>query len=254
MLIEQMEVGNSIDIVVERGDFRFRLRSKIERVGKGRFYISPIMSSTRVFQFRPQDNVTIIYHADRSMWIWEKVNAETVLIQEQYMNVFSSRQPGKSYNRRESYRMSINEEYTFWHYVPLTEEEKEQKRREQEFLAQRMDEMDFDNLDMFGGENLFIEEDGFRIYPFDGLIKNLSETGVAFFANRELMVGDLVQFEIQATNGPIVCRAEVVRIEEERTTKYHKMFGCHFIQSGKELPKYLFELQREKLRKSRTIG
>ena len=116
------------------------------------------------------------------------------------------------------------------------------------------DEMDFDNLDLFGGENLFIEEDGFRIYPFDGLIKNLSETGVAFFANRELIVGDLVQFEIEAATGPIVCRAEVVRIEEERTTKYHKMFGCRFVQSGKELPKYLFELQREKLRKSRTVG
>lgn len=253
MLIDQMEVGNMIDVVVERGEYRFRLRSKVERVGRGRFYISPIMSSTRVFQFTPQDKVTIIYHADRAMWIWDKVDAQTVLVHEQYMNMFSSRLEGKSYNRREAYRMSINEEYTFWHYVPLTEEEQEQKRREKEFLAQRRENVDFDDLDLFGGEDLFAEEDGFRVYPFDGLMKNLSETGVAFFANRDLIVGDLVQFEIATEEGPIVCRAEVVRMEEERTTKYHKMFGCRLLQSGKGLPKYLFELQREKLRKSRTI-
>ena len=249
MLIEQMEVGNFVDVVVDRGDYRFRLRSKVELVEKGKFYISPIMSSTRVFQFQPKDSVTIIYHAGQSMWIWEKIDAQTVLKNDQYMNMFSSRLDGKSYNRREAYRVPISEEWMFQHCIPLSQEEIQQKKREK---AARKG-----NLELALQQYNIIDEDedeDYRIYPFEALVKNLSETGIAFFANRDLVVGDIVKFEVQTTSGdPIVCRAEVVRIENERTTKYHKMFGCRLLQSGKGLAKHLFEVQREKLRKSRTL-
>ena len=64
MQLKDMKVGKSIDILINREGYNYKLVSKVEEVGVGKVYISLITARNRVFMFRSDDKVQFIYKTD----------------------------------------------------------------------------------------------------------------------------------------------------------------------------------------------
>ncbi len=230
MRLENLKVGRGLEIYVTRAGYRYRLVSTIESTMQGKVYITLIASGSKVFRFLDTDEVDIIYRDETHILQWDKVKGTIETVDKTPMHCFASNKEGVSFNRRESFRVDIGDEivlYRFHHKEAI----------------EKAEELEMDD---YGNEvgTVTVEE-------FEGFLKDVSENGCGFYTNQLLNIGDEIGFPLFTSFGSMYFKGEVVRHMERRNDKFMEFYGCTFLRSDKNLGKYLFALQRERLQKQR---
>lgn len=84
------------------------------------------------------------------------------------------------------------------------------------------------------------------------LVKDLSETGVGIVSDVLMDVEDSIRLRISDAGYLMSINAVIVRIQEEKD-KRDRIYGCQFTEKVPKLSQYIMQIQRDKLKASRTV-
>lgn len=222
MLIKDMQVGKTLEILIDREGYHYRFVSKIEGVTTNSVAVSLIAAAKRTFHFEETDDITIVYRAER-MWKWEHVKGGIAMLEGFPVHTFFSKAEGVTYNRREAFRVPIGEKLLMHYFVkeinPNSEED----------------------------ADAIIE----KMVPFDGLLFDLSITGAGIYTNEELAAGAKITFDLATNLGVINCNGNVIRESSVYDRPFKFFYGCEFFKVNNSLERYLVERQRLILQRER---
>lgn len=236
MLLTEMKAGKSVEILINRDGYKYRLVSKIEEVGKDCIFISLIATKTKIFQFEKDDKVEIIYRAEERLFKWSRIKGRMEELDGEKVHCLFGNQEGENYNRRNAYRVYVGLEVELFQYMVkpgLTPDMIIEMKSEQKELS---------------------ETDIYDITKSRCLVKDISEGGIGLFANERLPLSAELAVHIPTQFGLLKLKLTVIRTTEERYELYRYFYGCNITESEKQLIKYLFHLQREYLQKARSEG
>ena len=108
MLLENIALGKTLEVYVDRDGYRYRLVSKVEKTGVKRVCLTAIMAGGRAFKFRPEDNIRLVYRSEDQMWEWLNVKAGLGKLDDEPVHYFEIVNKGQSFNRRQAYRVAID--------------------------------------------------------------------------------------------------------------------------------------------------
>lgn len=246
MQIDQMKVGHSVDIFITREGYNYRLGSKIEEVKANIVYITLITSKSRVFHFHKDDDITVIYKSENRLFRWNKAKGGSAMLDGDMVHCLQLAGEGKPYNRRDSFRVTLEETAVFERYIQKEDVSEEDVQKALEARHNLMEEMKSENV------QLPLEEDPrYEKKEFTAFIKDLSESGVGIYTNETLEKGESVAFELFSPYGKMKFEAEVQRKTDERKEAFRMFYGCSFTKLDKNLIKYLYDLQRIQLKKKK---
>ncbi len=243
MLLSEVRLGRPLEIYITREGFHYRVLSRIEYAEDGCVCVTLIASGKRVFQFLEDDVIDIVYQEQDKMWKWSAVRGAVVNVEGERMHGFFSDAPGENYNRRNAFRMYLGKELTIQYMV--REKQKLKNMQEEEALASQTVynyDKDADGL----------MEECFRWVECKAFLRDISEIGVGIYSNERFMPEDEISFQIESEFGPIECRASVVRMKEHVSGSFHNYYGCRFIETTRNLTKYLYEQQRLQLQNANS--
>ena len=223
MLIKDMQVGKTLEILIDREGYHYRFVSKIEGVTTNSVAVSLIATAKRSFHFEETDDVTIVYRGDR-MWKWEHVKAGIAMLEGYPVHTFMSNKEGVTYNRREAYRVPIGES----------------------MLMRRLEKQKNENPESEDEEE-FVEKE----FPFEALLSDLSTSGAGLYTNEELDAGAKITFDLATNIGIISCTGNVIRESSVYDRPFKHFYGCEFSVVKNALERYLVERQRLILQKER---
>lgn len=236
MLLKNIKMGKVIEIYIDRENYRYRLASKVEDASEKRVCVTLLASNNKVFTFRPNDKVKIVYRDSDQLWEWENVKAGIVKLDGVLVHCFEITNKGKSFNRRNAYRISLGDEILIGYYsipdsnvklsdVPVSEEKEDEKT-----------------------DDVIYELEKPEIVQ--GIVKDISATGVGICTNADFQKQDSFFFEIPSTYGSLKVKAQVIRYTALRATnnRYSNYYGCIITQTDKKLIKYIYDIQREQLK------
>lgn len=79
-------------------------------------------------------------------------------------------------------------------------------------------------------------------------LKDISETGMAYFSKDEFDVGRTVRLQLSIKKGSdLPLSAQIIRIQEFEN-RPEKLYGCKFVEKNNRLVTYLMHLQQERQR------
>lgn len=234
MLLENIPLGRTIAIYVDREGYRYRLTSKVEYTDKKKICVTLIAAMGRAFKFIPEDKISIVYRDSEKMWEWENCRAGIAKMDDSLIHFFEIRDKGKSFNRRSAYRVNLDTDTMFGFYLDAK-------------TGLKVSEMPYVDVDdpKFASYKTPVPE------FVQGIVKDVSENGINIYLNIKLKTDDALFFNIPSKFGLLKARAQVVR-ESEITTKgskYAYSYGCVFLQTDKRLIKYIYDIQRENLKR-----
>ncbi len=233
MLLENIAIGRTIEIFVDREGYCYRLTSKVEAVNSKRVCVTYITSNGRAFSFDPDDNVKIVYRDSEQMWEWNNVRAGAGKLNNEAVHFFDIRDGGKSFNRRNAYRVTIEQQVMIGYY--------------DQFGTPAKSSM----MQVIPPKEGIIIPTEMTIPKFEkGMVRDVSETGVGICTNFEFRIDDGLFFQLKSPFGNINIRAQVVRKTELRASKnkYINYYGCVITESESKLAKYIFEIQRQNIK------
>lgn len=233
MLLENLAIGRTVEINVDREDYCYHLVSKIEQRNSKRLCVSLIVSGNRFFKFRDGDKIRIIYRSTDQIWEWDNVKAGVGKLENTPVHYFDIQDGGKSFNRRNAYRVLIEEDVMLGYF-------------DQYGTTAKSSEMQ-----KFKLSDEASAPPGIMVPKFvKGYVKDLSETGVGICSNYEFSIDDAMFFNIQSDYGKLTMRAQVVRkaAMSLARNKYSNYYGCILLQTDSRLSRYIYDLQREAIK------
>lgn len=84
------------------------------------------------------------------------------------------------------------------------------------------------------------------------MVKDLSETGVGFVSDVMMNVEDSIRIRISDEGFLMSINAVIVRIQEDKD-KRDRIYGCQFTDKVPKLSQYIMQIQRDRLKASRTV-
>lgn len=263
MLLENIELGKTLEIYVDREGYRYRLVSKVEQTSVRRICVTAITANGRAFLFRPEDDIRLVYRDEEQMWEWNKVKAGLAKLENSPVHYFDIVNKGRSFNRRNAYRVEINEDVEFGYYeVPDTREKSALVPLLMEEYEVIVDEngQEVDNPDENTNRTLLVEkrlrsvpkEDAYP-HMIKAHIKDISETGMGMFCNEKLNIDDGFFVSIPSTYGKLKTKAMVIRVDDLKAAnhRYRYYYGCIYTESDHRLAKFIFEMQRKFIKQQR---
>lgn len=237
MLLEKIPVGKTLEIFVDREEYRYRMVSKVEDTNAQRVCVTALTSNGRYFQFMTGDRIRIVYRDQEVMWEWDRVDAGLAKVDNTAVHYFVIKDKGKTFNRRNAYRVKLLEDVKM-HYYTIPERAKKYS-----------DIPDVSHLTEDFEEG-FLEELS-TPKSFKGMIKDVSENGVGIYSDSVLEIEDGIYFDLSTPHGELEMKAMVVRKTKatNQSSKYKYYYGCVLTQSDRRLLRYIFDLQREFLKK-----
>lgn len=239
MLVNDMQIGKTLEILLIRDGYRYHFVSKIEGVAGSSVAVSLIATANRVFRFEEQDEITIVYRGVDRMWKWENAKGGVAKLDGYPVHTFTSRTEGKSYNRRESFRVPIGEQQLMKKIRKFSEQE------QQEAVLKAQETEAKNNEDK--KEEVPFEE----MIPFDAYLSDLSCTGAGLYTNEKLEIGSEICFELITNMGLISCRGTIIREADVFDRPFRHFYGCDFSKVTAGLDRYLTEKQRLILQRER---
>ncbi|BBF43019.1 hypothetical protein lbkm_1705 [Lachnospiraceae bacterium KM106-2] len=221
---EEMKLGKSVEIHVSREEFNFRLISKIEDVSKERVCISLISAKGRKFNFLPTDTIDFIYKDNGKMWIFKNVTAGLTKLEDDFVHYIQASQEGVTYNRRSVYRAYCAEDVRI------------------DVAKAGHDELLWDDAKAALDDNK-----SYLMKNLKGMIKDISETGAGICLDEVLEEDDCISFELYTEQGCVKCKGHVIRVSREEEGAYRHLYGVRFIETTKNIQKFVFALQRIQL-------
>ncbi len=262
MLLEKIPLGKTLEIYVDREGYRYHLVSKVEKTGVRRVCVTAIKSNGLNFNFRPKDDIRLVYRDEHQMWEWTKVKAGTAKLDGDLVHYFEIVNKGQSFNRRNAYRVILDEEVDIGYFhvsdnpikyssLPMVKEEYEV------MLDAEGQEIEKKQVtpEMVGVVRMEKRE---RAIPLEGAkkeyipvnIKDISENGMGIFTNSKLNLEDEFFVGIPSSYGELLTKARVVRgVELKGERKYRYYYGCTYTESDKRLILYIYDIQRKLIKK-----
>lgn len=244
MLLENLELGRMIEIYVEREGYRYHLTSKVEDASERRVCVSLIAARGKAFQFKNTDDISIVYKDTEQMWQWDMVKGSVIKLDDTMVHAFSVRDKGHSFNRRNAYRISLEEKVEIGFYVI-----NEGTKRSADLPAP----------DEFEGGIADVTIDG-KLYPYpkllakpefvQGVVRDISENGLGICTNINFKDEDSFFVYIPTSYGKLLTKAQVIRRMDLNpvSNKYKNYYGCILKQTDKRLIRYIYDVQRERIR------
>lgn len=241
MLLERIPLGKTLEIYIDREGYRYRLVSKVEDVTDRRVCVTLIAAGGKAFRFEPEDDIRIVYRDENRMWEWPQVKAGITKIEDFPVHCFEITNQGRSFNRRNAYRVPLNEEVEIGYYtVPGN------RRKYFDPVFPKADDED-------------AAEDEILEMPIPkyvkGMIKNVSETGLGIYTDFELDTEDGIFVDIPSDYGMLETKANVIRKDElhlrASNHRYKFYYGCVFSRADHRLIKMIYDIQRETLKRQR---
>lgn len=263
MLLENIALGKTMEIYVDRDGYRYRLVSKVEKTGVKKICLTAIMAGGRAFKFRPEDKIRLVYRSEDQMWEWLNVKAGLAMLDDEPVHYFEIVNKGQSFNRRQAYRVNIDAdvEIGFYQvpgnrqrlsYVPLVKEEYEA------FVDGNGVELEREEDDRSG--KVFIEK-RLRMVPMKeaeerkirGFVHDISETGMGFYSNELLEIENSFYTRIPSDYGPLQVRCSIVRVDDhpKGNRRFRYYYGSIYEESDQKLIRYIYDVQRRQIQKQR---
>ena len=262
MLLEKIPIGKTLEIEVDREGYRYHLVSKVEKTGIIRVCVTAIKSNGITFNFRPKDDIRLIYRDENQMWEWTKVKAGTMKLDGDMVHCFDIINKGQSFNRRNAFRVILDEDVDIGYFnvpeksvkvasIPMI------KEIQQVIYDEEGNEVDKKKVtaDMVGKLRIENKE---SMVPMPGVtkeyipvnIKDVSENGIGIFTNTKLNIDDGFFVGIPSPDGALLARAKVVRgVELKGDRKYRYYYGCTYTESDKRIILYIYDIQRKLIKK-----
>ncbi|MFG6329932.1 MAG: PilZ domain-containing protein [Lachnospiraceae bacterium] len=233
MLLENLAIGRPVEIYVKRDEYCYHLTGKIEETSAKRLYITLMATNTKLFGFKPEDKIRIVYRDNNQMWEWADVKAGTVKKYGIKMHYFDIVDEGRSFNRRNAYRVVINEEVMLGYYDQYGT------------TAKSADMQKFKLSEEASAPPAMMVPNFVK-----GLVRDLSETGVGICSNYEFSIYDAMFFSIPSNYGNLTVKARVVRKVEMNPSKskYSEYYGCTLLQTDNKLSRHIADIQRAAIR------
>ncbi len=233
MLLENLAIGRSVEIFTNRDEYCYHLTSKIEETSPKRLYITLIATNTRVFEFRPGDKIRIVYRDKDQIWEWANVKAGIVKKYGVKMHYFDIVDGGRSFNRRNAYRVAIDEEVMLGYYDQYGT------------TAKSADMQKFKLSDEASAPPAMMVPNFVK-----GVVRDISATGVGVCSNYEFSIDDAMFFSISSGYGKLTAKARVVRKVETNPAKnkFSNYYGCVLLQTDNKLSKHIADIQREAIK------
>lgn len=263
MLLENIALGKTLEVYVDRDGYRYRLVSKVEKTGVKRVCLTAIMAGGRAFKFRPEDNIRLVYRSEDQMWEWLNVKAGLGKLDDEPVHYFEIVNKGQSFNRRQAYRVAIDADVdiVFYQvpgnrqrlsYAPLVKEEYE--------ALVDVNGVELEREEDSRSGKIFIEK-RLRMVPMKeavekkvrGFVHDISETGMGFYSNELLEKDNSFYTRIPSDYGPLLVRCVVVRVDDQvkGNSKYRYYYGCIYEESDQKLIRYIYDIQRKQIQKQR---
>ena len=233
MLLENLAIGRSVEVYVDRGEYCYHLTSKVEETSAKRVYITLIATNTRVFEFRQEDKVRIVYRDGNQIWEWDNVKAGITKKYGTRMHYFDIADGGRSFNRRNAYRVNIDEEVMLGYYDQYGT------------TAKSADIQKFKLSDEASVPPAMLVPNFVK-----GIVRDISATGVGICSNYEFSIDDAMFFSISSNYGKLPAKAKVVRKVEVNPAKnkYSNYYGCLLLQTDNKLSRHIADIQREAIK------
>ena len=254
MLLENVIIGRIIEIYVDREGYRYRLTSKIENADSKKVCVTLIASHGKIFKFRPDDRIRLIYRDAEQLWEWDDVKAGLDKSDGILVHYFEISNKGRSFNRRNAYRISLGDQILIGYYdVPGSNAkssdvptaiiyDNKKKKDESESDEKKNTILNSDIITEF-------------VKPIivEGIVKDVSATGVGICTNAIFKTDDSVFFDIPSPYGRLKVKAQVIRHTELKAiaNRYRNYYGCVITETDKKLIKYIYETQRKQIKKQK---
>lgn len=242
--MEDIRLGAPLEIYINRDGYNYKVVSKIEDVQPNRIGVSLIASRTKIFRFLDTDIIDLVYRVEDKMWKWKSVRGDVAEIDGSMVHVFYLAAEAEPYNRRNSFRLSLDEKIIIHHRVrdPI-----KLRRLLDNGAIRSQSVLKFDKtLDA-------VKEDCYRFVDYDCFIKDISEEGAGFYCDDILEKGDEISFEFSTEFGMIACEALIVRTRQNNEGMFDNYYGCRFTQTSSNLVKFLYDTQRKLLKKKKSL-
>lgn len=254
MLLENVTIGRIIEIYVDRDGYRYRLTSKIENADSKKVCVTLIASHGKIFKFRPDDRIRLIYRDAEQLWEWDDVKAGLDKSDGILVHYFEISNKGRSFNRRNAYRISLGDEILIGYYdVPGSNAKSSDVPTAIIYdNKKKKDESESDEK-----KNTILNSDIITEFVkpviVEGVVKDVSATGVGICTNTIFKPDDSVFFDIPSPYGRLKVKAQVIRHTELKAiaNRYRNYYGCVITETDKKLIKYIYETQRKQIKKQK---
>lgn len=249
MILENIPLGKTLEIYIDREGYRYRLVSKVEDASKVRVCVTLIAANGRAFQIRQGDDIRIVYRDDEQIWEWTKVKGGLAKLDGTPVHYFDITNPGHSFNRRNAYRVSLNEEVEVGYYISS---ESNKKYYDSPFYEQ---------LSGKGGSDGIpgtLDPESVVPHYVKAMIKDVSETGIGIYTDFEFDTKDGIFLDLPTDYGLLDIKATIIRKDEMHlrvsNSRFKYYYGCVFQRTDRRLIKMIYDIQREKLKRNKYRG
>lgn len=254
MLLENVIIGRIIEIYVDREGYRYRLTSKIENADSKKVCVTLIASHGKIFKFRPDDRIRLVYRDAEQLWEWDDVKAGLDKSDGILVHYFEISNKGRSFNRRNAYRISLGDQILIGYYdVPGSNA----KSSDVPTAIIYNNKKKKDKSESDEKKNTILNSDIITEFVkpviVEGVVKDVSATGVGICTNAIFKPDDSVFFDIPSPYGRLKVKAQVIRHTELKAiaNRYRNYYGCVITETDKKLIKYIYETQRKQIKKQK---
>lgn len=249
MILENIPLGKTLEIYIDREGYRYRLVSKVEDTSKERVFVTLIAANGRAFQFRQSDDIRIMYRDEEQIWEWTEVKGGLAKLEGTAVHCFDIANPGHSFNRRNAYRVSLNEEVEIGYYISSQSNKK------------YYDSPFYEQLSGKGGSDGspgVLDPESVVPHYVKAVIKDVSETGIGIYSDFEFDTEDGVFLDLQTDYGLLDIKATIIRKDEMQlrasNSRFKYYYGCVFQRTDRRLIKMIYDIQRKALKRNKNRG
>lgn len=246
MVLEKIPLGRTLEIYIDREGYRYRLVSKVEDATKKRVCVTLIAANGRAFQIREGDDIRLVYRDEDQIWEWPQVKGGLTKLEDTPVHYFEISNPGRSFNRRNAYRVPINEPIEIGYYMSS------------ESSRKYSDSPVLDSLvgDKAGqDEDTVLDPEAVVPHYAKGMIKDVSETGIGIYSDFEFDTRDGLFLDLPTDYGLLEIKATVIRKDELQlrasNQRFKYYYGCVFQCTDRRLIKMIYDIQRETLKRNK---
>lgn len=234
MEVQNLKIGRPLEISITRDNFIYHFVSTIEAVDGRTIYVTLITGRTgNAFRFYPEDRVSVIYRIEDRLWQWKNVSGGVEFLDGDRVHSFTVKlSEGKSFNRREAYRVFFGDETDLIRRVPDLTLMREYRMAHPEIR----DISELQNV-----------EECYKVLKFPGIVKDVSETGVGLYSSEKIPEESEISFVLPTKFGLLNCICVPVRSTLDLESKYRYFYGCRIVSVSNNIVKILMNLQRQQL-------
>ena len=216
MLLEELDVGSKITILVGIGSQTLSFDSVVEEPSDNGILTTPVYRNDKLVGFRTKGLVIRIQVTNASdQKVYEFVNVEILNVKtqdEQIHHKMMCKTPGKQINRRTAVRVWLG----------------------------------LDGIAQIGTHKV----------AYEVTVKDISVSGISFIFHKDLNVetGTIAHIVFNDSEARMKFNISAIIVRTAQLDDGKVLYGCRLNQESPAIAKYVNDKQREKLKGSRTVG